>query len=281
MPAPETTARDTGTDLAEGGDRSIMKARKDRSTGTSPHSGTTGGRRRVVRTWDEEFSRVRLRALFAIPLLALFLLVGGRAEACPLTNPNCAVDQASETVKETVDPAPDPDEVTNDVTKTVEDTVNTVDETVADTTNKVTETVNETLNPGGGSTDTPPPPEEPKDPGRRGDEDLETKIKSEESVRGPRGSDGRAASESGLDRSLRPDGDPVLGAGSLSAASSEANVAADEGLAESALEAAKDFAFPLLLTVLVGIFLAIQHRFDRRDPKLALAPVVHDYLSFE
>ena len=32
-------------------------------------------------------------------------------------------------------------------------------------------------------------------------------------------------------------------------------------------------AFPIALLLLVALFLAVQNRIDRRDPKLALAPV--------
>lgn len=49
-----------------------------------------------------------------------------------------------------------------------------------------------------------------------------------------------------------------------------------------AAEAVKNAAFPLALILLVGGFLVVQNRIDRRDPKLALAPVdpEHDLLSF-
>jgi hypothetical protein len=35
------------------------------------------------------------------------------------------------------------------------------------------------------------------------------------------------------------------------------------------------FGFPLILTVAVTTFLAVQHRMDSRDPKLRLAPQNH------
>ncbi|MDQ3914689.1 MAG: hypothetical protein M3323_05060, partial [Actinomycetota bacterium] len=44
-------------------------------------------------------------------------------------------------------------------------------------------------------------------------------------------------------------------------------------LARTAGEAVQRFAFPLSLTVLVLVFLLIQGEIDRRDPKLAFAPV--------
>lgn len=54
-------------------------------------------------------------------------------------------------------------------------------------------------------------------------------------------------------------------------------------LAQTAGEAVKTFAFPLSLTVLVLIFLLIQGEIDRRDPKLAFAPVdsSKDMVHFE
>ncbi|HEV3475447.1 MAG TPA: hypothetical protein VG602_08780 [Actinomycetota bacterium] len=47
-------------------------------------------------------------------------------------------------------------------------------------------------------------------------------------------------------------------------------------------QAVQDFAFPLLLIAVVSVFLGIQSRIDRRDPKLALAPVDsrHDVVEF-
>ncbi|HEV3472510.1 MAG TPA: hypothetical protein VG408_04805, partial [Actinomycetota bacterium] len=49
-----------------------------------------------------------------------------------------------------------------------------------------------------------------------------------------------------------------------------------------AAEAAQQAAFPLVLTLLVGAFLIGQNRIDRRDPKLAMAPIdsEQDLLSF-
>jgi hypothetical protein len=40
------------------------------------------------------------------------------------------------------------------------------------------------------------------------------------------------------------------------------------------------FAFPLALMLIVGAFLLMQDRLDRRDPRLALAPVGPDVLDF-
>jgi hypothetical protein len=42
----------------------------------------------------------------------------------------------------------------------------------------------------------------------------------------------------------------------------------------------RTIAFPLLLILLVVAFVFVQNRIDRKDPKLALAPVGSDYLTF-
>jgi len=46
--------------------------------------------------------------------------------------------------------------------------------------------------------------------------------------------------------------------------------------------ALQTFAFPLLLAILVVLYLLLQHWFDRKDPKLAVAPVHsnHDLATF-
>lgn len=53
-------------------------------------------------------------------------------------------------------------------------------------------------------------------------------------------------------------------------------------LAKFAAEAVKTFAFPLLLAILVIAFLLVQHWIDKKDPKLAMAPVHsnHDLTKF-
>ena len=39
-------------------------------------------------------------------------------------------------------------------------------------------------------------------------------------------------------------------------------------------------AFPFGLLAIVGAFLLVQHRIDRRDPKLAMAPVTQAHFEF-
>lgn len=54
-------------------------------------------------------------------------------------------------------------------------------------------------------------------------------------------------------------------------------------LARTAGEAVQEFAFPLTLAIAVLLFLLFQGELDRRDPKLAYAPVdsTKDMVSFE
>jgi hypothetical protein len=45
--------------------------------------------------------------------------------------------------------------------------------------------------------------------------------------------------------------------------------------------AARALAFPVALALIVLLFVAVQNRIDRKDPKLALAPIAPDLLRFE
>jgi hypothetical protein len=52
-------------------------------------------------------------------------------------------------------------------------------------------------------------------------------------------------------------------------------------LGEQAVHLAKGLAFPALLGVIVALFVMVQNRIDRKDPKLALAPIAPEVLRFE
>jgi hypothetical protein len=47
------------------------------------------------------------------------------------------------------------------------------------------------------------------------------------------------------------------------------------------VEAARQLGFPLALAVIVVAFAMIQNYIDRKDPKLALAPIRPEVLRFE
>lgn len=76
--------------------------------------------------------------------------------------------------------------------------------------------------------------------------------------------------------------EPVAKAPALETASTFLDARTPQQLLEAAIEAAKRFAFPLALTILVVAFLLIQNRIDSKDPKLAMASVdlEEDLLSF-
>ena len=204
--------------------------------------------------------------------LALFA-VGSGASACELTDPTCLVDEVKQTAQQTVD----------EVREEAKVTVDEVRETAEDTLSNVEETVDEVVNPTNPAV--PNPPSEPtvpsnpgpdapdNGPGDRGPSDP-SNVKSEQEDR-----------TSGPQRAV----DPLLPRITLAVGPlvrdpfgfNNADQPADPGLSESAIEAAKDFAFPLVLTLIVGAFLTIQHRVDRREPKLVFAPIDNDLLSFE
>lgn len=49
---------------------------------------------------------------------------------------------------------------------------------------------------------------------------------------------------------------------------------------DGGLQTIKDLAFPIVLALAAGAFLVLQHYIDRRDPKLAHAPLDDDLLTF-
>ena len=217
---------------------------------------------------------LRLRVLLPAGLIAAFLGIAAPASACPLTNPNCVIDKVEETADDAVH---DVDETLDRVREEADRTVDDVKETV----DQVEETVAETVDPPPGPT-APPPPTEPPGPGPRDpsprDPKRDPKVKGDDANRSSDEGDGDGAA-------LGPS--PIDPPSNLLLPSALRIVAADdpagpeESVGESALEAAKTFAFPLIMTLLVGIFVVVQHRVDRRDPKFVLAPVEHELLSFE
>jgi hypothetical protein len=204
--------------------------------------------------------------------------MGNRASACDLTDPTCVVNEVEQTAQDTVD------NVQEEANETIDEVQETADETVKD----VEETVGEVVNPGNGGTDPVPnnPPSEPTVPGNSGGPaDGPAKRPADKGPSTPNaGSDSREKARGPL-RPARTLLSPMaIGGASFLRnpfGSDNADSPSDPGLAESAIDAAKDFAFPLLLTIIVGAFLTVQHRVDRRDPKLVFAPIDNDLLSFE
>lgn len=258
------------------------------------------GQRRTRRTVEPVVTHRTARVLASMSLLSLALFAGTRpASACPVTNPQCAVDGVKDTADETVSNIKDQaDETVSNIQDKADETVEDVNETVENVkedadgaVGEVEKTVGETVNPGGG--DNPSTPNPPTEPGVGGP----TKPKVKGSSQGPGGPRERS---NGPGRGPRADAGSQRAPGSPLSRPLIAPIAFDveldppgapvsstirselsPGLGESAVEAIKDFAFPLVLTLVVGAFLLVQHVVDRKDPKLLFAPVDQDLLSFE
>lgn len=213
----------------------------------------------------------------ALGALAALTSAPSAAWACPVTDPACVVDETKETAEQTVD------EVEKTLEGAVEEGVETGNETVREveeTLEDTQEDLGETLNPGD-DPEPPAPPTEPKDNDGPRKNDPKDDVKDSEFER-----DLRNETSDETDQGLAGPGpiDPpsTLPSGEVdTAAARVSSTTLERERGDSPAEIAKRFAFPIVMTLLAGIFLVIQHRIDRRDPKFVLAPVEHEYLSFE
>ncbi len=178
--------------------------------------------------------------------------------------------------------------------KTVDDTAESTGQTATNTTDTVTGTAS-----GGGVTN---PNLTVQNPLEAKDLDGDGKVSAQERNLQAGGKNGRRAAYRGElsgDRTTRSDAvarakraallrlekDSRLAAGNRA----PATVAPPQRetfltqLTQAAVEATKKLAFPLGLALMVGAFLMVQGRIDRKDAKLALAPIdsEQDLLSFQ
>ena len=196
---------------------------------------------------------------------------------CSLAAPSCVVD----TVEEVVEPATEiTDPIVEEVTEVTDPVVGTVgglvDNVVEDTVGPIIDEVEETVGPiideveetvPGPSVETiePPAPGVPSDdpPTERVDVGRSSFV-------------GRTVPVPALA------GSPFLPNLELSSAD-EARIGPTPPAERSALsleDVVKGLTFPLALALIVGAFLLAQDRIDRRDPRLALAPLGPDTLPF-
>ena len=245
---------------------------------------------------------IRFVAGSVLAFLLIAFAVTGEAGACPLTNPSCAADGATKTVDSTVDKVQDTaDDVTDTVDDTTTDTVDKVQDTTTDTvdkvqesTDKVTDTVDDTtdglLNPTSPTKPTKPEVRDPNKPGgpngprERGKNGPRDRVKGRDRTREDRRGDRNVSGDllEGLrDPRLATDFSREPAGEGLASSPVVASPREFDSFSQGPLDAVKKFAFPLLMTLVVGAFLLIQSRIDRRDPKLALAPLDHDMLAFE
>jgi hypothetical protein len=225
----------------------------------------------------ERRSCVPERAVVVLAVGASFMVMAPAARAdCSLAATSCVID----TVEEVVDPAteigdPVPEEVTevtDPVVGTVVGSLVNVDEAVDPIIDDVVETVGPIIDevgaPAPGSSvevNEPPAPGAPSDdpPTERVDVGRSSFV-------------GRTVPVPALA------GSPFLPNLELSSAD-EARIGPTPPAERSGLsleDVVKGLTFPLALALIVGAFLLAQDRIDRRDPRLALAPLGPDILPF-
>lgn len=233
-------------------------------------------------------NRARVGAVGLIFAISLVLTAPPALADCPPTDTTCVVTDTTETVLDTTEAVVDTTESTvEEVAPVVEETVQdpgdvraTTEQVVAGTIGTVEGLLETAPGPGdlglgsgsgetgSGVTDEPKPGN-----GSAGGED--STGPSRETPR-----DNRVLGTAFGRRRLI---DPAAGGSSL--------VPSDEGLRISrqplfdrivgaAIGVAKGLAFPLALALIVIAFVMVQNRIDRKDPKLALAPIAPDLLRF-
>jgi len=231
-----------------------------------------------------------VRGWFAIRLgmaglmvVSAFVLMSVPAVACPVTDLTCLPQTVA-------DPVTAVQDTVDQTTSTVEDTAATVNKTVE----PVTDTVKGVL----GQVPDPPDPgviddptgilpdvlgstvTQPSGPGA-------TKPDGNGTATGPGGRNSRTAGGGGTGLSTFGRG-PVIGPVSIAApiflTAADSQTIPRQGLFDRIVSLAIEpavLAFPLALALIVLLFVAVQNRIDRKDPKLALAPVAPDLLRFE
>jgi hypothetical protein len=240
-------------------------------------------RRPTVRSWFA----IRL-AIAGLMVTSAFVLMSAPAMACPVTDLSCLPETTADPVTAIADTT----------TSTVDQATTTVDETAAavtDQANQAVDTVTDTVK---GIVEQTP---DPIDPGVIDDPtgilpDVLGSTVTQSSGPGATGAGGDGtATGPGEVKSRTVDGagplgfgrGPVFGPVSAPIPSTPAASLTIpprglfERIASRAIQAAEELAFPLALAVIVLLFVAIQNRIDRKDPKLALAPVAPDLLRFE
>jgi hypothetical protein len=188
--------------------------------------------------------------------------------ACPATDPLCVTDD--------VLPPEDPLPPVDDVKKAVGDAVDSAKRETDKVVGQVTDTVDGLLDPGGGG-----PVDDPGgdgDGGGGGGENRSPRPSGRPglSEAGGTGTDGISTGTSFPGGSVRA---PASVPSAPRAFRDQPGIIGRIGGA--AAEVARQLGFPLALALIVVAFGAIQNYLDRRDPKLALAPVRPEVLRFE
>jgi hypothetical protein len=196
-------------------------------------------------------------------VLFLFLMLPQRpasAEPCSLTDPACLTDAVEETVRSVAKTVGSAEKTVN---RTAEDVAETVDESGTEVVGQVGKVVDGLLGKG-------------KDPGGGGGQDRPRA--------GRPGAKGGRGGKAVVTRHPEPR-DPSLNLVFLTQAAVSAEGVRTPSEAAGAGGAigtvARQLVFPAILAGMVLAFLAIQNRLDRRDPRLAAAPLGPEFLTFE
>jgi hypothetical protein len=214
-------------------------------------------------------------------VVSAFVLMSVPAMACPVTDLNCVVADPVSAVQDTVD----------QTTTTVEETAATVTDQVEPVTDAVKGVLGQVPDPPDtGVIDDPTGilPDvlgstvaQPSSPGA-------TRPGGNGTATGPGGGNPRTAGGGGGTVGLSTFGrGPVIGpvAAPISLTPAVSLSIPQPGLFERfrslVIQRPELLAFPLALALIVLLFVAVQNRIDRKDPKLALAPVAPDLLRFE
>jgi len=216
------------------------------------------------------------RALLLLGIGASFVFAAAPARAaCPLTDPLCVTETVTETVDDVTEPLPEPvTEVTDPITGTIGDVVDEVKDTVDPVVDEVPPQL-------------PGPPINVTAPPNLGDSGVGSDPGTGSGA--PPGDSDNGRSDPGPGSSeVRPIPVQALVGGTfvsglVPSPGSDVRIGPSppgERTGVSLEIVVKGFAFPLALMIIVGAFLLVQDRLDRRDPRLALAPVGPDVLDF-
>jgi hypothetical protein len=216
-----------------------------------------------------------LRALLLLAVGASFVVAAAPARGCPLTDPGCVI----ETVDDAVEPV-------TEVTDPVVDQVDQVVDPVTEVTDPVDGTIGGVIN---GVEDTVDPIVDVTEPPAQGHSDVGPDPGTGPGAPPGDSGDGRSDVGSGsfVERPIPP---PALVGGAFIPSLESVRPVSDvrTGASPPTERSGVSFenvvkglvAFPLALALIVGAFLLAQNRLDRRDPRLALAPVGPDVLDF-
>jgi hypothetical protein len=242
-----------------------------------------------------------LRAATAAGLMFLPLAVlappAHADEACPVLDPTCVIDDTSDTAGGVAnDPVVTVEDTVGGGQDTVDNTVGTVQDTADDAVNTVNDTVDDVVktvnpDPGGGPGPGPDPGRGP-DPGDGGgnhgsgghDGDGNQGNGGTGGTRDRNGSLGRGSIPRLRLAAFRGDlAAPGLGGGSDPTIRLQppANTQpTGTSIGQAAIRVAGGLAMMALLLGLVGGFVFVQNRLDRRDPKLVPASLGSDRVEF-